>query len=63
LRLWAGVRGSFDKSIMSKIRVSATISTFTLFIMVATLAKRGKGHLNLKFLGLVKGSMDDGKHN
>jgi len=48
---------------MSKIRVSATISTFTLFIMVATLAKRGKGHLNLKFLGLVKGSMDDGKHN
>jgi hypothetical protein len=48
---------------MLKIRVSTTISTFTLFIMVATLAKRGKGDLNLKFLGLVKGAMDDGEHN
>jgi len=48
---------------MSKIRVLATISTSTLSTMVTTLAGKGKSNLNLKFLGIVKGAMDDGKHN
>jgi hypothetical protein len=44
-----------------KIRVSRTISTSTLPTMVVALARRRKKGLNLKFLGIVKGDMDDHK--
>jgi hypothetical protein len=46
---------------VSKIGVSTTISTFALSIMVITLIGKGKIGLNLKFLGIVKQAMDDGK--
>jgi hypothetical protein len=48
---------------VSKIRVLTTISTSTLLTLVRALARRRKNRLNLKFLGIVKVTMDDGKHN
>jgi hypothetical protein len=48
---------------VSKIRVLTTISRSTLSIVVITLVGRGKSNLNLKFLGIGKGAMDDGEHN
>jgi hypothetical protein len=46
---------------VSKIGVSAILSTFALSIVVITLTRKGKINLNLKFLGIVKQAMDDGK--
>jgi hypothetical protein len=48
---------------VSKIKVLTTISTSTLLTLVMALVKKRKNGLNLKFLGIVRGTMDDANKN